>query len=201
MSISTVSSGDVLVVTPADLDNYLEESKREALERHRHSIRAILEVAGVRFFDKKDHYERAADFRAADPLVLLGDKAVKSVMLEQEVFHDDIDPLDTSYGGYNGDWRIKTHDDPFGSGVRFFVAKAPFAELPLEDGETAQIIQRRTYAAVAVTGGQEFAPREVDVRQALGVASRHSADPRGDVLVAPTSVSLYARKPDQVSDL
>lgn len=199
MSLHTATSGEVLVVPPAEMAGLLDEHEREALKRHQRSIRAILSMGGVRYFNSRHHEERAHHV-IEDPIEALGDAAVSSVMLEHTMLGDDISPLDSSYGGYEGEWKIKhPHGDPYGSNLRVFVAKAPFSEITLDDGTLATIVQRRTYAAVPIHEGT--LPRKIDIAAALGTASRHATDPRGDVIVAPTSVSLYARKVDQVPDL
>lgn len=194
MSIETLSDGEITVVSPAELRTHLDEEAQKQLDMHFACMGLFTDNKRITYFEPTDH-EKNASTVVDDPYRLLGDTAVKSVTLSYQEFGEDIagsEPINTEAA-----WSVSPREAvtrlPY---IRFFIAKAAVGGLVLTN-ESREVIQseRRTFAAVAVN--PEERPRETDIRHVLKDRPRHAQDTRGDVVIAPTSISRYAWKPNR----
>lgn len=167
-----------------DLVDYLDPSGKEQAHMHWQGTSHSLAANSVRFFDGESEFLRREGKIEANPIQLLGDAAVKSVLLHHTMM-ETIDTIPTSQHV----WKVKTRESTDSSSIRFFVAKASVGSINA-GGTEADIIERRTFAAI---GHNAVLAREIDIHHLLGSARRHERDDRR-IIVAPTSLSLYALK-------
>ncbi|HEY0965577.1 MAG TPA: hypothetical protein VGE13_03805 [Candidatus Saccharimonadales bacterium] len=196
MSINILDRGEVTVLAPADLRGLLEDPERYAFDMHKHSVQSSIENAPIRLYSRDDNENAGLDaLRLSQKefphfIAALGDHAVRSATMSFELFDEDISSLRADRDDLA--WDVKGPKMHMVSDrIRFFVAKTSLGNVHLGDDTTAKIIERRTYAGIAINPEENVRP--VDVRVALGVATRHEKDQRV-TLLAPTSITHYAFK-------
>ena len=183
-------SNKIDIVSPNFLMEMIDGSdESEELERHLLGTKAALELSNVKYFDPGVFLRSGGELIDANPIALLGDVAVKSVMIHAEVFSDKFEVPKVDSKDIRK-WWLKTHNSTNGSGIRFFIAKTAVGSIGVDSNITAQITERRTFAAVSLDASPA---REIDIKHIFGKEYRHDRDDR-DVVIAPTSLSVYASK-------
>jgi len=186
----SLSNKKIDIVSPSFLSEMINDTEEsEELERHLLGTEAALKLSNVKYFNPRDYMSNDGDLIDSNPITLLGDSAIKSVMLHSAIFGTEIempsiDPADSRK------WWLKTHNSTNGSNIRFFIAKTAVGSIGVSTKTTAQLTERRTFAAISL---DESLPREIDVKHILGKDERHELDDR-EIVIAPTSLSLYASK-------